>query len=253
MATRQLLVQDFGLPRPLPLERDDVGVLAGKWGGTDSRRGRAWGDIEVLAALFLASDQSQPGAAVRCWHHLLLAVGNFKRTGGLILPPSLTVDTSSDCRPDCCAIPSSPTSSVQMKRDCATTWRALTSIVGLGVPTASTMLSALWPGSHVIVDRRAACAAIGISAGALWDVSALEDAELPDLHTTDSYWQFYADWYQPAVLATAESVGCEPVAVERALFCLDPRVRPSLPKTSWVWTDYRTRARQTITRLRREA
>jgi hypothetical protein len=252
VARRRLLVRDFGSPRPLPLERDDVGVLAGKWGDADSRRGRSWGDIEVLAALFLASDQSQPDATVRSWHHLLLAIGNFKRSGGLILPPALTLDASSDRDPDCCAIPLSPTNSVQLKRDCATTWRVLTDIVGFGVPTASTLLSALWPGSHVIVDRRAERAAIGISAGALWDVSALEHAGLPDLHTTDLYWEFYSDWYRPAVLATAEAVACHPVSVERALFCLHPLVRSSLPGANWVWTDYRTRAEDIIARLRED-
>jgi hypothetical protein len=32
---------------------------------------------------------------------------------------------------------------------------------GIGLPTATTLLSALFPGSHVIIDRRATKAAIG--------------------------------------------------------------------------------------------
>jgi hypothetical protein len=48
-------------------------------------------------------------------------------------------------------------------RDDADSWEHLTGIDGIGVATATTVLSALWPGSHVIADRRDMVAAIGLA------------------------------------------------------------------------------------------
>jgi hypothetical protein len=103
------------------------------------------------------------------------------------------------------------------------------------------LLSALFPGSHVIIDTRAMRAAIGISAGELWDVTGLNRHELPDVASPAKYWQLYTCWYRPVVLATAGALGCEPVTVERALYCLDELTRPQLG-SNWVWTDYRPKA-----------
>jgi len=56
------------------------------------------------------------------------------------------------------------------------------------VPTATTLLSALFPGSHVIIDTRATRAAIGVGTGARWDVTGLNDHELPDVSNCQDLW-----------------------------------------------------------------
>jgi hypothetical protein len=190
MTTRYLRLQvaDLEKPGPLPLRLGDVEMLAAKWGGPGSRRGRAWADIDVLARTFLTCDPSETQSAVLAWHHLLLAVGNFKRRGGLIMPPSLVGEVESE-RPDHFRIHTSGTATLALKSDDQPTWRKLTQVEGVGVPTATTLLSALWPGSHVIIDKRAMRAAIGLSATGSWDASGHDDYDLPERSPAEKYWR----------------------------------------------------------------
>ena len=198
---------------------------------------QAWADIEALAAEFLACDSSDAKTASRAWHHLLLAVGNFKRRGGLILPPTLSAMRL--VQAESCRIPGAPQAIALLSCEDQATWARLTDTLGVGVPTATTLLSALFPCSHVIIDTRATRAAIGVGVGARWDVTGLNDHELPDVAKRASYWQLYTEWYRPLVLATADALGCEPVSVERALYCLDELTMKQLRGTNWFWTDYR--------------
>jgi hypothetical protein len=245
-----LQLADLGNPALLPLKLQDVEMLAARWGGPESRRGRAWRDIEVLAEQFLIHDGSRAESGCQAWHHLLLGAGNFKRSAGMILPPALPRTPMAE-RPDACVIPVSVAATLPLERDDPGTWRNLTLVDGLGVPTATTLLSALWPSYHVIIDVRAFRAAVGLSASVGWAVSGLDNSDLPVRSPAEMYWQIYCEWYQPTVLRTANKLECPAVIVERALFCLDGPVVEQLKRTPWVWTDYRPTAERWMADERR--
>src|SRR5260370_39984236 len=76
------------VPGVLPLAGVQVTRLAANWVLTGHWR-QAWSDIERLAQRFLECDPDENAMATLAWHHLLLAVGNFKRRGGLIVPARL--------------------------------------------------------------------------------------------------------------------------------------------------------------------
>ncbi len=177
----------------LPLRRDDVLALAGRFRDEDKS---LWDDVELLAGKFVA------GRSLADWHHLLLAVGNFKRQGGTIIREPLRLQPRSST-PAPHFIPE-----VKLDAKRAETWHRLQERVdGLGVATTTTLLAALWPWDHVIMDQRALRAAVLLTGS-------------PPNGPGEPSWPQY-EWYRPAVLATAASTDCPPVEVERALFMFD--------------------------------
>lgn len=236
---RRIDLSDLGEPRSLDLGREQVVELADRW---RKRLNEAWADVEILAQEFLWCGESDGLNARRAWHHLLMAVGNFKRSAGMITAPfhlSKHVGNTHEQRPVRCKIPV-PMGIETLSRDDALTWPNLTMTKGLRAPTATTLLSALWPDFHVIIDRTAMRAVLGVSAGLLWDAGTREHAELPSRETAD-YWKFYESWYRPVVIATAAAANVAPSTVERALFVVD---KPTIRKLKaldrpWIWSDYR--------------
>ena len=216
--TAVTLPEDWVVPLSAPQLNKANKHFADKWVGM-------WSDILWLAEEFAAS---QPGSveATRAWHHLLMAVGNFKRSAGNIAPAPLPPPRNVQA-PHQLTIPG--LNGNVLDRGDPDTWRQLKEIPGLGqgVPTASTVLSALWPGNHVIIDRRVVASAIGLN----WGGSAPAGSSLP--HRT---WTLY-EKYRSVVLAAAKRTGRQPVEVERALYVLDARVMAGL-KGSWSWRDY---------------
>jgi hypothetical protein len=165
-----------------------------------------------------------------------MAVGNFKRSAGHIFPEGLPDPSPGFVAPPNFVIPGLPRSIVV--RDTPASWRNLTEVSGLGVPTATTLLSALWPGYHVIIDIRASRAAVGVTAGARWDTTNRDHCALPLRNSKEEYWTFYG-WYRPIVVAST-SRRVQPVQVERALYVLDGRTMRRLPSgRDWTWSDYR--------------
>jgi hypothetical protein len=224
----------------LPLDDGKVSRLTENWGLAGHWR-QAWSDIAVLAQRFLECDATDRVPMARAWHHLLMAVGNFKRQAGLIVPGPLTALGGASHCPDQVLIPDNAGEQVTLACEDPTTWHRLTEIPGLGVPTATTLLAALWPARHVIIDVRDTRAALGLGAGTLWDADGLEDAEFPDIRTNGRYWELYQKWFRPTILATAGAN--EPLGVERALFHLDELILPDLPeKRQWTWSGYRSEA-----------
>jgi hypothetical protein len=219
--------------RPLDLRRKQILTLAANWG--DSKKedwDLAWRDLKCLAARFLGSKSPNESAIRSTWHHLLLAAGNFKRSGGLILPLSEALDSEPERSglSQEFAIPGE--SATQRRVACrdAASWSHLTNLEGLGVPTATTVLSALWPDDHAIIDRRDTTAATALGAPQLWD--RLDYAKPTDNLSHTEYWRLYG-WFRRAVLATAKREGCKPVCVERALFVLDRHTKTRLRGGSW--------------------
>ncbi|CAN5881785.1 hypothetical protein BH24ACT15_BH24ACT15_05340 [soil metagenome] len=182
-------------------------------GFTDSDK-KLWRDIELLAGEFW---RSQPDNQLRAWHHLLMAVGNFKRPGGTIIRiPTLegTLPQDVEARPEV----DIPGPSDRLSVNEPETWSGLEDNTrGLGVATTTTLLSALWPGHHVVIDQRALRAAIARSVNEWQPSFPLQDTD----KRVD--WPCYG-WYRPKLLHTAKAECCAPVEVERALFMLDRKV-----------------------------
>src|SRR4051812_14454858 len=96
-----------------------------------------WEDIEWLADRFWAPDFDPPRA-----HHLLMAVGNFKRQGGTVIhTPERLRDL--DAQPTAARSSACVVFGVELAREAPASWRRLTTdgqIRGLGVATATTLL-----------------------------------------------------------------------------------------------------------------
>jgi hypothetical protein len=215
----------------LPLSQKQVSVLSKDWGGRDAER--SWSDIEWVAQQFMRQSSSDPVDAAVAWHHLVVAVGNFKRSTGRNYPVHLPLPDLEFQPSDHFTIPGY---GLDVDVSGAKTWGHLTKAIhGFDVPTATTLLSAVWPGRHVIIDRRDIVAAVGLTTTA-WDSRGYEDAKLPPRKPYYAYWDLY-EWLLPVIRATA--VGVSPVEVERALYVLDIKVRKLLPpKEYWHWSRY---------------
>jgi hypothetical protein len=111
-------------------------------------------------------------------------------------------------------------------------WEQLTDIPGIAVATATTILSALWPGRHVIADRRDVGAAIGLAYDEAFREGLLKSAGYQGEIVS---WSRYR-WLRPKVIAKATAIGVEPVAVERALYEIDLATRSD---GGTPWHDYR--------------
>ncbi|MFP5321562.1 MAG: hypothetical protein ACLGIC_06905 [Acidimicrobiia bacterium] len=192
------------------LDRAAIEVLAGGWSD-----GGLWAEVDWLAERFWAA--TDPAARSRRWHHLVLAVGNFKRQPGRRLRP--TLDTTGP------AVPGVPEDRfdvagtdgpVTVAVDDPASWVALSAALpGAAVATTSTLLAALWPSAHFVFDWRVAAAANGLRARAELATAPGFDATAtttPDLGF-DHYGRVRA-W----LLDTAAATGAGLVAAERALY-----------------------------------
>ena len=127
--------------------------------------GGLWDDILWLALLARAATDDRE-RRMR-WHHLVMAVGNFKRQGGRRLRPSRISPADKftyAARADHFNGPDDLT----ISRDDADSWQHLEdSLAGAATATTTTLLAALWPDSHHILDWRvlAAAAGLGLIAG----------------------------------------------------------------------------------------
>lgn len=180
--------------------------------------GGLWEDVLWLTGRFVdAADVDKPIA----WHHLLLAVGNFKREPGRRIRPTRLAEVTEQRS----EIPGPaklqvPDGNLILERDSASSWRALAARTrGMGVSTASAVLSALWPSAHVIIDRRALGAAYGLAGAPGWSGAPNWESKVPVTVSWTAY-----DWYRPWVLDVAMTTRTEPVMVERALYKLDQRL-----------------------------
>lgn len=197
-----------------------TGELVDAWNPTTWE----WDDLSdammSLGRHFWAMVDEGPDQTELIWHHLVMAVGNFKRQTPirglrLSLPPT-------DAQPRASFTP--PNLSFSLADEDPESWQRLErSVRGFGVPTASTLLSALWPGSHAVIDRFAFRAAVGLRAAAGW--TSRDGAISPeDTHPVgdEVTWRDYRD-YRRWVFRTADEIGRSAVMVERTLYRL-PRI-----------------------------
>lgn len=201
--------------RPL-LSRDQILRLGSTWddGGT-------WNDVRWLADQFWLSDDH---TRRRCWHHLLLAVGNFKRQAGrLHLDPLAVAGTEQPQRGDVLHVPA--LASAELRKDDVDSWIAFgTNQKGAGVATTTTVLAALWPDDHAIYDRRVHAAIHGVRVAADGHASA---PSWPNSPTFAAYAEARELFKDMAARASVEITD-----VERALYELD-RQAGSDPLRTW--------------------
>jgi hypothetical protein len=147
----------------------DVRRLAGDWGkpAVSGRIGREdWlrtsQNVTVLASRLFDTVDTQGRCDAETFHHLLMAVGNFKRQAGDIHLPVDFAELAAKRRRKSLVLPGDLG---RLDRDDVASWQRLERIPGLGIPTASCLLAALWPDSHAIMDVRDRRATIGLRVG----------------------------------------------------------------------------------------
>jgi hypothetical protein len=182
-----------------------------------------------------------------------MSVGNFKRSTGPMVPIYLSTKSRTFKPPSRFDFPELSGGIHTVAKARPTTWRFLTSVNGLGVPSATTLLSAVWPEAHIIIDVRDTRAAVAVLRGSAWRGKALDGMDLPTRDAgDDTYWDVYEAWFRPTVLQTSEAtktagVPCSPLEIERALYELDKKVMKTLPRTwsrSGTWSQYFAEAKK---------
>ncbi len=157
-----------------------------------------------------------------------MTAGNFKRQAPITLPDlpadpgaahiaSDSFSLNAGCRPVERAMPES--------------WEQLTCINGVAVATATTVLSALWPGYHVIIDRQDIGAGIGLAYDEACEMKLVKDAGYKGTVVSWSRYQ----WFRHKVVARAQAIGVEAVMVERALYEIG---RASGAVSTMTWEQY---------------
>lgn len=203
-----------------------------------------WPNILWVAEQFW---QAQSNGAVEerleTWHHLVMSVGNFKRQGGtqiclLEAVPAGKSLAASENRPESCRV-QLMSGGVVLQRDEPATWARLNEVKGLGLATATTLLSALWPGTHAIMDRRDLNAAIALSFAETVNQGCVDPGSRKGIQVS---WNRY-QWLREKLLAkTAElSVADQEIRlvdVERALYALDRRVERVKAQPTYSWSEY---------------
>lgn len=207
---------------PLPLGPETIERLSGMY---PKGTAELWFEIRALAERFLGSPETDRSHA---WHALLFAAGNFKRQGGtVIMPPDLAEADSISEAPDEISVPGVG----RVERDGAASWERLEKkVTGLGLATTTTLLSALWPRHHAVMDIRtlgAVCALVRDDPGnPVHDRGAVRPVV--------SDWTAY-DFYRGHLRDTAHAYAREGISllmVERALFMLTELV-PLASGRSW--------------------
>jgi len=185
-----------------------------------------WPNVHWTASQFWdvvkSSATEDPSKLHATWHHLVMTAGNFKRQAPISLPDLPDILNSVRGVDDHMRFTIEVDGMQKtVERDNSESWEELTDIPGIGVATATTILSALWPGYHVIADRRDVGAAIGL---------AYNEASREQLLKSAGYegeivsWKRY-QWFRSKVIARAKAIDVEPVAVERALYEIDLATR----------------------------
>lgn len=208
--------------------------LAETWGD-----GGLWADVERLAVRFHRAPADDCNGYLErtvAWHHLVMAVGNFKRQRGYRLrataPLTALQQADSEAAPMSFTAPlPTPT---RVERDDLASWQNLRHhLDGAGGATTTTLLAALWPGHHFVYDWRVHHTANGLRfAGGLAPTDDIDaDAVGPAGAATLARYAVVRRWLQ----ATATECEQPLVSVERALYRLSQQVNFT---PGWNWRNY---------------
>jgi hypothetical protein len=190
-----------------------------------------WEDVRILADRFLEASGSEE-EALR-WHHLVMAVGNFKRQPGRRLRPASLCKPATRAsvdRPETLAVPGRGRTA-ELGAEDQTTWEALCDeLKGAAVATTTTLLAALWPERHFVFDRRVFAAVNGVRiAGGLQGTGRVDPTASAIPESTFDDYQQVRSW----VLDSCSELGTQPVSVERALYEL-ARSIPGKKNRTWI-------------------
>jgi hypothetical protein len=207
----------------VPVER--IRAVGGAWSD-----GGLWDDVLLLADL--AWTAPDDGERRMRWHHLVMAVGNFKRQNGRRLRPARIATapvTVLHIRPDRFCVPEGP----EVIREDAGSWTRLEqSLGGAAAATTTTLLAALWPDSHHILDWRvlAAVAGLGILAGGDQDLGLADAGSRAQLRPTlDQYAEVRA-----LLTRLGNQAGVPVATLERALYLMSRAVQGK----GMTWAEY---------------
>ena len=196
--------------------------LAAEWDD-----GGLWGDVVWLGEHFWAA--TDPADRAIRWHHVVLAVGNFKRPQVRWLRPCRLRRTP-DPPPTVGSFFETPTG-LRVHRDDRASWESLrSSLAGADVSTTTALLAALWPSHHLVFDWRVRAAASGLRLAA--GLSPCPGVE-PGLAVGESSHLDFEDY--AVVRSWLEAVGSPLVVSECALYRLSQRAgdEPDRP-----WSEY---------------
>jgi hypothetical protein len=198
-------------------------ALAGAWDD-----GGLWDDVCWLAQRCWREQQTQ--LAPLGWHHLVVAVGNFKRQSGRRLRPCRINDLpqAKATRAERFVLPSG----LVIHREREETWRQLeAALPGAALATTTTLLAALWPDDHFIFDWRVEAAANALRINAGLSPTKWAEVEMEGGKRTSSGFNDYAvvrSW-----LKTIDD--CPLRTAERALYRLSQTVKTVRGRS---WPDY---------------
>jgi hypothetical protein len=195
-----------------------------------------WADVSWLADRFWVSEKDEQLVA---WHHLVMAVGNFKRQSGRRLKPPLLA-ARLEIHPrrlsEFFALPASePT--VVIDADDPSSWGMLENrLPGAAVATTTTLLAALWPERHFVFDWRVRTAAnaLQLFAGLETTPGVKRDGRSAPKLTLEDY-RIVRTWMLGAAARTGEPL----VAIERSLYRLSQKVpKANKGKAARTWSQY---------------
>jgi hypothetical protein len=199
--------------------------------------GGLWDDVLWLGRRCWQTHEPTP-LALR-WHHLVLAVGNFKRQPGRRLRPSRIDDIEQPVPVlgERFRLPSG----LVVERENQSSWQQLESALpGAGLATTTTLLAALWPEHHFVFDRRVRSATDALRIHADLAPSRSTQLEMDGRRRVPEDLTDYA-----TVRGWLRSIACPLVVSERALYRLSQKV-PSVEGRNWM--DY---AREIASKLER--
>jgi hypothetical protein len=194
--------------------------------------GGLWDDILWLAdGVWKATEDDE--RRIR-WHHLVMAIGNFKRQNGRRLRPARIAPTpaaATAARPDRFRVPEGP----ELICDDAASWKRLEqSLGGAAAATTTTILAALWPDSHHVLDWRvlAAVTGLGIFVGGDENLGLAEaDSRIQLQPTLDYYAQV-----RMLLVRLGNQAGVPVTTLERALYLMSRAVQGK----GMTWAEYGT-------------
>lgn len=202
-----------------------------------------------------AQAQGSESRSIETWHHLVMSAGNYKRQGGaqislLRLPNSTWQKLEDQERPERCLV-YTKSGSFYLNRDDEITWiRLQNEVSGLALATTTTLLSALWPGDHVIADVLDMSVAFALN---LDEVTSFGWVQSEGKKPTPMNWDSYK-WLRNLITAksnelTSSTSVIEPIDIERALYRLGQRVNDARNGGNATWSDYAILVQSTLESL----
>lgn len=195
--------------------------------------GPIWSDVSVLAERFWGTADSSDDASLS-WHHLLMAVGNFKRQSPIRPNARVGIHGTQGTPRDSIKIPVIG----PIRVDDVSSWQLLDDIPGVGVSTATALLSALWPDRHAIFDKLTAAAIVGLAAaeGRRHPILEAIDRGIDDTDDLGSLTFPQYEFYRSDILGWTHG---PPSKIERALFELAKDKRLKVKKgVRRTWKQY---------------